>query len=130
MTGIDTNILVRFFTKDDAAQGARAKEFLRTLSPESPGFVSLICLIELVWVLRSQYHFDKAQLILRLEQLLDSPELVLESQSAVAQALRRFAGAKGDFADCLIERCGHILGCHETVTFDTGAARLAGMRLL
>jgi predicted nucleic-acid-binding protein len=130
MTGIDTNILVRFFTKDDAAQSARAKEFLQTLSPESPGLVSLICLIELVWVLRSQYDFHKGQLILLLEQLLDSPELLLESQSAVGQAIRRFAGAKCDFADCLIERSGHILGCHETVTFDAGAAKLAGMRLI
>jgi len=130
MIGIDTNILLRFFTKDDIAQSARAKEFLRTLTPESPAFVSLICLIELVWVLRSQYHLEKAQLILHLERLLDSPELVLESQAAVAQALRRFAVAKADFADCLIERSGHILGCRETVTFDAGAAKLAGMRLL
>jgi len=85
MIGIDTNILVRFFTKDDAVQSARAKEFLKTLSPASPGFVSLICLIELVWVLRSQYGLGKAQLVDRLEQLLNSPELVLESQEAVAQ---------------------------------------------
>jgi predicted nucleic-acid-binding protein len=130
MTGIDTNILVRFFTKDDAVQGERAKEFLRTLTPASPGFVSLICLIELIWVLRSQYHLDKAQLILRLEQLLDFPDLLVESQAAVQQALQRFARAKADFADCLIERLGHNSGCRETVTFDAGAARLAGMTLL
>ncbi len=130
MIGIDTNILVRFFAKDDVVQSARAKAFLQTLSPGSPGFVSLICLIELVWVLRSQYDLGKAQLVERLEQLLNSPELILESQEAVAQAMQRFARVKADFADCLIERSGHALGCHETVTFDEGAARLVGMRLL
>jgi predicted nucleic-acid-binding protein len=104
--------------------------FFRHSRPHRPGFVSLICLIELVWVLRSQYHFDKTQLIFRLEQLLNSTELLLENQSTVEQAVRRFAAAKVDFADCLIERSGHILGCHETVTLDAGAAKLAGMRLL
>jgi predicted nucleic-acid-binding protein len=130
MTGIDTNILVRYFAKDDAIQASRAKSFLLTLTPASPGFVSLISLIELVWVLRSQYRFDKPQLVPMLEQLLDSTELVLENQSAVEQAVRRFAAAKVDFADCLIERSGHTSGCHETVTFDAIAAKLAGMRLL
>jgi predicted nucleic-acid-binding protein len=41
-----------------------------------------------------------------LEFLLDSSEIIVESQTAVALALRRFANAKADFADCLIERCG------------------------
>jgi predicted nucleic-acid-binding protein len=130
MTGIDTNILVRFFAKDDASQANRAKSFLLTLTPQAPGFVSLICLIELVWVLRTQYYLDKAQLILRLDKLLASEELVIENQSTVEQALRRFAGSKVDFADCLIERSGHNSGCHETVTFDAIAAKRAGMRLL
>jgi predicted nucleic-acid-binding protein len=130
MIGIDTNILVRYFTRDDVAQAGRAKSFLLTLSPASRGFVSLICLMELVWVLRSQYRFGKSELVPMLEQLLDSTELVLENQPAVEQALRRFAAARVDFADCLIERSGHTSGCHETVTFDASAAKLLGMRLL
>jgi predicted nucleic-acid-binding protein len=130
MIGIDTNILVRFFAHDDAAQASRAKIFLHSLTPASPGFVSLICLVELVWVLRSNYRFQKAELVIRLEQLLDSTELVIENQSVVEGAVRKFATAKVDFEDCLIERSGHESGCHETVTFDVGAARLAGMRLL
>jgi predicted nucleic-acid-binding protein len=129
-TGIDTNILVRFFAKDDPSQASRAREFLQTLTPASPACVSLMCVIELIWVLRSQYHFDKSQHIRRLEQLLDSADLVLENQSAVEQAVRRFAAAKVDFADYLIERSGHIPRCHETVTFDAGAAKSVGMRLL
>jgi predicted nucleic-acid-binding protein len=130
MTGLDTNILIRFFAKDNLEQGSRAAELLRSLTPGAPGFVSLVSLAELIWVLRSQYRLSKTQLIQCLEQLLDSPELVLESQAAVNQALRRFAGVKADFADCLIERSGHAGGCHETVTFDVDASRFAGMRLL
>ncbi|HUD53593.1 MAG TPA: type II toxin-antitoxin system VapC family toxin [Terracidiphilus sp.] len=130
MTGLDTNILVRFLTKDDPIQSAAAKEFLRTLSVESPGFISLVCLIELVWVLRSRYQLNKADLIQCLERLLDLPELILEGQTAVAQSLARFSIGKMDFADCLIERSGHLAGCGHTVTFDANAAKTSGMKLL
>ncbi len=130
MIGLDTNVLVRFFSKDDQVQCQRAEEFLQDLSPVEPGFVSLVSLVELVWVLRSQYRLTKAQIIVCIETLLNSPELVLESQAAVAQSLRRFASAKADFADCLIERSCHAGGCRETVTFDAAASRFAGMRLL
>jgi predicted nucleic-acid-binding protein len=130
MTGLDTNIFVRFFTKDDPSQGGRVKELLRTLTPELPGFVSLVSFIELVWVLRSQYQMGKAELIQCMERLLNSAEIVVEHQAAVSQALQRFSTSKADFADCLIERLGHAAGCAETVTFDTGASKFAGMRLL
>jgi predicted nucleic-acid-binding protein len=130
MTGLDTNILVRIFIEDNPEQYRKVKQFLQTLTPESPGYVSLIALIELVWVLRSLYLLNKAQLIQCLERLLQYHELVIEDHTAVTLALNRFFQFKADFADCLIERLGHAAGCHETVTFDADASRFAGMRLL
>ncbi len=130
MTGVDTNILARFFVQDDLDQSRRAEEFLQSLTPEAPGFVSLVSLAELAWVLRRRYGWSRAQLVQCLDHVLDSPEFVLEGQTAVTQALHRFASSKADFADCLIERSGHTAGCGETVTFDVGASRSAGMGLL
>lgn len=130
MIGIDTNVLARFLAQDDAAQSQRADSLLQTLSPQDPGFVSLVSLIELAWVMRSQYRVSKSELIRSLEQLLNSPELVIENQPAVAQAIGRFGVAKTDFADCLIERSGHLAGCEHTVTFDVNAAKTSGMKLL
>ncbi|MGD0736440.1 MAG: type II toxin-antitoxin system VapC family toxin [Terracidiphilus sp.] len=130
MTGIDTNILVRFFAEDDPEQGRRADQFLQSLSSESPGFLSLVVIAELGWVLRSRFGISKTQLIQYLEMLLNSSELVLESQVSVSQALGRFKSGKADFADCLIERSGALAGCTDTVTFDEGASKLSGMKLL
>jgi predicted nucleic-acid-binding protein len=130
MKGLDTNILVRFYAQDDLEQCKRGDRFLQTLTAESPGYVSLVSLIELVWVLRSQYRLSKPELIKVLEQLLDSPELMVENQTAVTLALHRFSRFKADFADCLIERSGTAAGCGETVTFDVNASRFAGMTLL
>ena len=122
MTGLDTNILVRYITKDDLEQGRRAADLLRNLTLESMGYVSLVTLIELVWVLRSQYRLSKSELIQRLEQLLDSPELIVESHTAVTLALRRYASGKADFADCLIERSCAAAGCQETVQMAPASA--------
>ena len=130
MIGIDTNILARFLAQDDAEQGQRADSLLQTLSPQDPGFVSLVSLIELAWVMRSRYRVSRSELIQNLERLLNSPELVIESQQTVAQAIARFGAAKTDFADCLIERSGHVAGCRHTVTFDENAAKTSGMKLL
>jgi predicted nucleic-acid-binding protein len=130
MTGLDTNILVRYFTMDDLDQSQRAEALLDALTPDEPGFISLVALIELAWVLRSKYRLNKTQLIRCMECLLDSPELVVENHPVVTQALRRFATVKADFADCLIERSGHLAGCSRTVTFDLDASRSAGMSLL
>jgi predicted nucleic-acid-binding protein len=130
MTGLDTNVLVRIFIEDDPEQYRKVKEFLQSLTPESPGYVSLIALIELAWVLRSQYTLNKMQLIQCLERLLGYPELVIEDHAAVTLALHRFSQFKADFADCLIERLGHAAGCGKTVTFDVDASRFAGMTLL
>ena len=130
MKGLDTNILVRFYAQDDPEQCRRCDKFLQTLTPESPGYVSLVSLIELAWVLRSQYRLPKLELIRILEQMLDSPELQVENQTAVILVLRRFSQFKVDFADCLIERCGAVAGCDATVTFDVSASKSAGMKLL
>jgi predicted nucleic-acid-binding protein len=130
MTGLDTNILVRYLTEDDPAQTIAAGQVMDSFSPDSPGFVSLIVLAELVWVLESFYHFTKKEIEHVLETLLRSEELILERADIVSQALRIFRVSRADFADCLIERCGHAADCERTVTFDQKAAAGTGMRLL
>src|ERR1035437_7098801 len=127
MTGLDTNILRRYITRDDLVQSRKADALLESLTPEAPGFVSLVSLIELIWVLRSQYRMPKARQIECLERLLDLPELVLENHNAATLALSRFASGKVVFADCLSERSGAAAGCGETVPFDVDAPRFGGM---
>jgi predicted nucleic-acid-binding protein len=59
MIGVDTNVLVRYIVGDDPKQSKLAITFLeKTCSKENPGFVNLIVLCELVWVLRGAYKVD------------------------------------------------------------------------
>jgi predicted nucleic-acid-binding protein len=130
MIGLDTNVLARYIAEDDAAQSAAAARVLESLSAESPGFVPLVVIAELVWVLQFSYRFNKREVADVVEKLLRSAELMLENAEIVARALREFRRSRADFADCLIERCAHAAGCQHTVTFDKRAASLGGERLI
>ena len=130
MIGLDTNVVVRYLTHDDPAQTVAAVRVMDALSSDSPGFLSLIVITELVWVLEVSYRFKKSEIEQVLEILLRSKELLIERAEIVAQALRKFSASRADFADCLIERSGHAAECEYTVTFDRTAAAVAGMKLL
>lgn len=129
MIGLDTNILVRYVTQDHPAQAAAAVKVMDSLSSDSPGFLSLVVIAELVWVLQFSYRFNKNEIENVLERLLRSQELAIERAEIVSQALRKFHVSRANFADCLIERCGHAAECQYVLTFDKDAAA-AGMRLL
>jgi predicted nucleic-acid-binding protein len=130
MIGLDTNVVVRYLTHDDRTQTAAATRVMDSLSLDSPGFLSLIVIAELVWVLAISYRYKKKEIEQVLESLLRTKELVVERGDIVSQALRMFRGGGADFADCLIERCDHATGCKYTLTFDGKAVAGAGMRLL
>jgi predicted nucleic-acid-binding protein len=130
MIGLDTNVLVRYVTQDDPVQSRKASELIESLTTLSPGFVSLVSVVELVWVLQSCYQCAKGELVTVLETLLRTRELTIEQAEIVWQALRKFTTSKADFADCLIERCGHSAGCEYTATFDLNAAKATGMKRL
>jgi len=130
MIGLDTNVLVRYVVQDDPSQTASAVKLIDSLSAEDRGFVSIVVIAELVWVLDASYHLKKENIQRVLETLLGSKEIAVEQSETVLQAFRLFKLAEADFADFLIERSGNGAGCDHTLTFDHKAARSAGMRLL
>ena len=130
MIGLDTNVVVRYLTLDDPVQTPAAVRLMDSLSAEEPGFISLVVMAELSWVLEASYSFDKAAMLRVFEALFRTKELVLEQAEIVARAVRLFRVGSANFADCLIEQSGDAAGCVHTFTFDRKAANSAGMRLL
>jgi len=129
MIGLDTNIVVRYLTHDDPVQTSTAIKVLNSLSPASPGFLPLVVVAELAWVLESLYSFEKHEIEQVLETLLRSDSLVVERSEIVWQALRKFKTCRAGLSDCLIERCSHAAECEYTLTFDKRAVS-AGMKHL
>ena len=131
MIGVDTNILVRYFAGDDAAQTALARRVLeRQATAEAPVHVGAVVLAETAWVMQTQYGATREELVDLLEELLADPRVHLQDADAVAVASHEFATSAAGFADLLISASNTLHGCRETFCFDKQAARLAGMALL
>jgi len=130
MIGLDTNVLVRYIMQDDAKQSLLATKLVESLTVDMPGFVALVAVVELVWVLSSSYGLERPQVVAALEALLRTKEIVTEGADVVWKAVRTFRDSSADFADCLIERSAASAGCERTMTFDRGAAKNCGMTLI
>ena len=130
MIGLDTNVLVRYIMQDDPKQSPMATELMGSLDADNPGFVTLVSVVELYWVLTCCYDLTGSQVKQALEVLLRTKQIIVDQADQVLKALRVFYEGKADFADCLIERTASSAGCAKTMTFDVGAAKHAGMTLI
>jgi len=122
MRAVDTNVLVRLVSGDDAVQVAAAEEYVA-----AGAWVSHVVLVECVWVLKSVYSVPHPRLVAAIEALLDHGVLVLQEPEVVAAALTIFREhPKVQFSDCLVleiaRKAGHIpLG-----TFDRALSKQPG----
>jgi predicted nucleic-acid-binding protein len=129
--GLDTNVLVRYFAQDQASQSRKATDIIeRGLSPQEPGFVSILAIAETVWVLERAYRMKAMALAAVVERMLQADTLVIERQQEVFTAMIALKENRGDFADALIGALGLRAGCSRTLTFDRQALRLQGFALL
>lgn len=129
MIGLDTNVVIRYLVQDDPEQAAMASMVIDALTEKNPGFLSLVTVVELHWVLRRAYKITAARTAELIEGLLDARELRVERASVVRAAVT--TSRRGpDFADAVIAELGRAAGCEHTVTFDQRAAQADGMRLL
>jgi predicted nucleic-acid-binding protein len=127
--GLDTNVVVRYLVQDEPDQSATASTVIDALTEKGPGFLSLVTVVELHWVLRRAYKISTARCAELVEGLLDARELRVDQDSIVRAALTASSGGL-DFADAVIAELGRVAGCEHTVTFDQRAAQLDEMRLL
>jgi predicted nucleic-acid-binding protein len=128
LIGLDTNVLVRFITQDDPTQSAAANAIFEALTEDEPGFVSIVAMVELVWVLERAYDQPGAALAATVERILQSASLVVEDEQEVFAAAMALKEGLGGFADALTGVLNAKAGCRHTLTFDRKALRLPGFR--
>ncbi|MDQ7011339.1 MAG: type II toxin-antitoxin system VapC family toxin, partial [Mariprofundaceae bacterium] len=90
MIAIDTNVLVRFLTQDDAEQAKAARNFMAGLKVSNPGFICREVMVELVWVLERAYGCSRAEVTSALEGLLSASELEIEAADDVGTAMFQY----------------------------------------
>jgi predicted nucleic-acid-binding protein len=131
MIGLDTNILLRYLAQDHPTHSPRATEIIeRRLTEEEPGFVSLVSILEVVWVLKSLFKRSRQEIANDIEMLLAADTLEVQNEQEVYYAVLSLRNGIGTFEDALIGSLSLWRGCSATLTFDEGAAkRLHGFRL-
>lgn len=131
LIGIDTNVLIRTFVRDDQVQSDKVLRFVSELAAEDVLFVNLAVLLEFSWTLRSFYKYPRAMVLNALESLLERHDLELEYYDVVGDAVVECRDNNCEFSDAVISFVNRSTGCLRTMTFDKEAAvRVPGMELL
>ena len=126
MRAVDTNVLVRLIARDDPRQVAAAEAFV------GPGaWVSLLALLETVWVLTSVYERTPTQIAAAVEHLLDHDTLSVQDPDVVKAALAQFREKpRLGFSDCLMLHAARKAGHTPLGTFDRGLGSCDGAQRL
>ena len=126
MRAVDTNVLVRLATRDDAKQVAAAEAFIAT-----GAWVSHLVLTEAMWVLASAYDLGPAAIATAVEMFLNHRDLSLQDADVVAAALAHFRKrSKLGFSDCLVLEVARKAGHTPLGTFDRELSKLDGVQRL
>jgi predicted nucleic-acid-binding protein len=131
MIGLDTNLVLRYLLQDDPIQTRQANRILdRQLSERNPGFISLVVVLEIVWVLRSLLQQTPSQIATHLEHLLAADSLEVQNEQQVFEAAFALKRGAGEFEDALIGALNAWAGCSTTLTFDRKAGRLPHFQVI
>jgi len=98
----------------------------RRFTVEDPGFVSVVTMVEMVWVLGSFYKKSNEEVARIVRRLLQIETLVIQHEQEVFAAVVALSSGLGSFDDALIGALSGSAGCASTLTFDKKALRLGG----
>jgi len=122
MRAIDTNVLVRLLTRDDARQTAAAERFVA-----KGAWVSHLVLVETMWVLDSVYELGSVEIAKSIEMLLNHRDLTVQQSEVVALALAQYRKRPSvGFSDCLVLEVARKTGHLPLGTFDRDLGKLDG----
>ena len=119
MLALDTNVLARYYVREeDASRATRAQQEAARRIVEGGGelFVAKTVLLELEWVLRGVYGIARKDVVRTIEHLLALPNMQVEDRPVVESALANLRSGF-DFADALHHASSR--SCAALVTFDS-----------
>ena len=130
MIALDTNVLIRYLTRDNPEQAEAARALLQGLTTNGPGFICREVVIEVVWVLERSYRFRRERIANIVVELVATDTLVIEDDNDVAQAAAAYREGSADFSDLMILAAANRVGAQPLYTLDRRFARLDGTELV
>ena len=129
MLALDTNVLVRYLVRDDEHQYLQAESVMRELNKDFRAYLSWTVLLEVFFVLKRVYRFQKSDLIRVIGDILRVEEFLIEDAALVYSALQIYRSAPVDFQDAMIAVKARAQGIERILTFDRKAEE-AGMEVI
>jgi predicted nucleic-acid-binding protein len=111
MIAIDTNILVRFITRDDELQYQQSLELFK----KQDIFIPDTVVLETEWVLRFAYKFKPTEICEAFRKVFGLPNVYLTNERLIWQVIEWHENGL-DFADAFHLACSN--NCSELYTFD------------
>ena len=131
MIALDTNIVIRFLTRDDPKQSQIV--FERFEQAEQCGdsfFIPLVVVLETVWVLESVYQKSREQTLDAIEEMLRLKIFRFERDEVIVRVLSDARAGRFDLSDLIVAHSARFSGCRSAITFDKGAAKHPFFQLL
>lgn len=119
---IDTNVIIRFLTRDDPKLTRKAEEIFKNAKKrelEIPNFI----LMEVVWVLLSFYELEKGEIIEKLEGILAFDKFNL-NRKVLRRAIDIYRDNNVSFVDAYLIAKGKCKS-QEIISFDDRIKKLS-----
>lgn len=116
---VDTNVFLRYLTKDHPSKYERCREmFKRALEGEITLSTSEMVIAELIWTLLSYYKVPKAEVVEKVSVILGTENLFVPDKNVLADALVLYAGKNIDFIDAYNAVFMKYQGLREIYSYD------------
>lgn len=128
---IDTNILLRYLTGDDAKKFKRCRDlFKRALEKKILLLTSDMVIAELIWTLYSFYKIPKEEIIEKVTIIVNTPNLKIPNKKLISEILALFSQKNIDYIDAYNAVFMKHNGCAQIFSYDKDFDRIEDIKRL
>ena len=116
---VDTSVILRILVKDDDIKRKAAEKMLQTAMQRGETlFLLPVAVLEVVWVLKKVYKYERTSIREIVEAILNTPALKVEMEEVFRRALVVYVDKNVKFADAVMGYWGLAQGFSTVYTYD------------
>ena len=126
---IDTNIFLRYLTKDDPSKYDKCREiFKKAIEGKIALVTSGMVIAELIWTLLSYYKIAKADIVEKVTIIVSTENLFIPDKNIIADALVLYSRKNIDYIDAYNAVFMKYHGLDEIYSYDRDFDAIEGIK--
>ena len=126
---IDTNIFLRYLTKDDPSKYDKCRKiFKKAIEGNVELVTSGIVIAELIWTLLSYYKVQKADVVEKISIIVNTDNLYIPDKDTITDALVLFSRKNIDYIDAYNAVFMKHYGFEEIYSYDEDFDAVEGIK--